>query len=65
MHLVQLLQESGDHIARPFVEVACRFIGEQVTRVANQGSRQNHTLLLASGKLSGTVMCTCSQANFI
>ncbi len=46
--LAQFQQQSGNYVGRSLIEVARRFIAEQQKRLADQGSRQRHTLLLAS-----------------
>ena len=46
---VQAFQEFEDHFAGPVVEVSGRLVGEKNRGIANQGTGEDHPLLLPPG----------------
>src|SRR6266481_1748102 len=62
--LMKSLHQSKHHFRGPVVQVTGRLIGHQYPGSRDQGPGQCHTLLLASGKLSGTMMTAVFQSNF-
>src|SRR3954470_10262600 len=61
--LVELTQQAQDDLFVLRVEIAGRLIGENDGRIVDQGTRDAHALLLATGKVSGNVVCAIFQSD--
>ena len=55
---VQVCEQRDDHFARPEIQVAGGFVGEQDGRIANQGPGNSDPLLLSSRKFARAVCGT-------
>ncbi len=65
MRPVQIPEQSTNHLASPFVQIAGRLIGQQILRSTNQRPRQHDSLLLAAGQLARPMMSARPQTNFV
>jgi hypothetical protein len=62
---MQILEQIHDHLAGPEIEIACGFVGQEHTGIANQRASQYHSLLLPTRKLTRTMLSAVSQAHLI
>ena len=62
---VQSLQYGHDLFAGPAVEVPCRLVGEQDSRLLDQRSGDAYSLLLAAGELGGLVVGAVSESDAV
>jgi acyl-CoA thioesterase-1 len=63
MFAVQASQKVKYNFAGTAIEISGRFIGQQELRLGDQSARQGQPLLLAAGKLAGTVMAALLQSD--
>ncbi len=61
--LVQALQDLQNLCSGMAVEIACGLIGQQKSRVADDGAGNGHALFLAAGKLLGQMADAFFQSN--
>src|ERR1039458_10365580 len=61
--LVQFEQERSHHVGGCLVEIAGGLVAQQQQRLADEGTRQRHALLLAAGKLGRAMIEAIAQAN--
>ena len=58
-------EQLDDLLARGGVQVAGRLVGQEQARLAADGARDGHALLLASRELDRVVIHTVAQADFL
>jgi len=61
---MQARDEFKNHFAGSSIEIAGWLIGQQYLRLRYQRARQRQTLLLAAGKLSGTMVAALLESHF-
>src|SRR5262249_46621389 len=63
--LIQTFQHVHDFIAHLAVQVSGRLVGQQYARIADDGARDGHALLLTARKLRGEVMDARVQSDTV
>ena len=63
--LMQFAKQAQNNFFVRRVEVAGRFVGEHDFRIVDEGTRDAHALLLASGELRGQVFGAVFEADAI
>src|SRR5829696_8631778 len=56
LQAVQIQQYLGDVVCGGAIQVSCRLIAEQKARLPYEGTRDRHTLALAAGQLTRTMI---------
>ena len=59
---MKLVEEIDQLMARPLIQISCRFIRQEKGGMSHKGPRDRHSLLLAAGKLRWLVVSSVPQA---